>query len=82
MSKNPKTTSPALASQAAKVLRDKRTSNIGKILAAGVLSQAAEGKQTGTEMETIASRVLRSDHYSDLNRSFAASLVSQSNRER
>jgi hypothetical protein len=82
MAKNKRTTSPSLASKAAKALRSKRTSNIGKTLAGGVLSQAASGKQTGASMEEIAANVLRSEHYSDLNRSFAASLVSQSNKER
>ncbi len=82
MSKNTKQSSDKLASQAAKALQDDRTSDIGKKLAASVLSQAASGKETGKEMENIASKVLNSNHYSEQNKSFAGSIVSQSNKDR
>ena len=74
---NNKRSSAELASQAAKTLTNPQASNIQKSLAAGVLSQRAPEKQTGSQMEDIASRVLQSNKYADKTKSFADSLLSQ-----
>ncbi len=79
---NKKRTSKKLASKAAKVLKDERSSEIKKKLAGWVLSQASKKKQTWKEMEAIASKVLKSGKYSKDTKTFAASLVSQSNKAR
>jgi len=79
---NRKSSSHSLASEAGKALQDKTTSAVQKTLAASVISQYHNTKQTGAEMEDLASRVLQSDKYSDQTKSFAASVLSQSNKER
>jgi hypothetical protein len=82
MAGNKKQTSNQVASTAAKVLRDKDSSQTAKKLAASALSQAGNGKQTGAEMEDFASKVLRSEKYSDETKGLAGSVVSQSNKAR
>lgn len=79
---NHKTSRKSMASKAAKALTDKGTSKIQKPLAASVLSQRSEQKQTGANMEDIASKVLQSSKYSDETKSFAASVLSQSDAKR
>ena len=78
---NNKRSSAKLASQAAKTLTNPQASSIQKSLAAGVLSQRAPKKQTGSQMEDIASRVLQSDKYTEKTKSFSAIMLSQSNKE-
>lgn len=82
MSKNTKTTSPKVASDAAKILSNPNSSAIAKQLAGSALSQTNKGNQTGGKMETVASKVLQSDKYSDSTKDLAASVLSQSNKER
>lgn len=82
MTKNTKTTSESLASQAAKTLQDPNASKIAKELAGSALSQATKGKETGKEMEGKASRVLQSEKYSDDTKALAASILAQSNKKR
>jgi hypothetical protein len=80
MDKNPKKSSPKLTSAAAKALQDKKTSAIGKRLAASVLSQASASKETGQEMEALASQVLRNEQSTEQEKSFAASLIAQARK--
>jgi hypothetical protein len=82
MSKNPKRTSPGVASLAASTLRNHRASQIAKTLAGSVLSQAGTDNETGAELEDVASRVLHSNKYSDDTKTLAASVLSQSNNRR
>lgn len=82
MSFNKKQTSKSLASQAARILKDKNSTPLIKRLAASVLSQSNTPKQTGADMETLASQVLKSGMYDDITKSFAASALSQANKER
>ncbi|MBO0950629.1 hypothetical protein [Fibrella forsythiae] len=82
MAKNSKTTSPSIASQAAKTLGDPNASATAKKLAASALSQVNKGNQTGSDMETVASKVLNSPKYSDETKDLAASILSQSNKDR
>ncbi|MEY3498424.1 MAG: hypothetical protein RL308_93 [Bacteroidota bacterium] len=82
MTKNNKTTSKKVASQAAKTLQDSNSSKIAKELAASALSQADKAKQTGADMEAKASKVLISEKYSPETKALAASLLAQSNKKR
>ena len=82
MAKNKKQTSNNVASTAAKVLRDKNTSQTAKKLAASALSQTGNKKQTGADMEDLASTVLRSSKYGDETKELAGSVLSQSNKKR
>ncbi|WP_447636924.1 hypothetical protein [Flavobacterium microcysteis] len=82
MSANKKTTSPKIASLAAKVLQDSNSSNIKKELAGSALSQRNKDNQTGAQMEEKAAKVLASDKYSEETKALAASVLSQSNKER
>ncbi|AMG69501.1 MULTISPECIES: hypothetical protein [Enterobacterales] len=82
MSFNKKQTSKKLASQAARILKDKTASPLIKRLAASVLSQSNTTKQTGADMETLASEVLKNEQYDSVIKSFAASALSQANKER
>ncbi|RDB02305.1 hypothetical protein [Runella aurantiaca] len=82
MSKNTKTTSPKIASEAAKVLSNPNSSATAKQLAGSALSQSNKGNQTGSKMETVASKVLQSPRYSETTKDLAASVLSQSNKKR
>lgn len=82
MSKNTKASSPKVATLAANILNDKKSSSIAKSLAGSVIAQANTGKQTGAELETKASKVLKSEKYSDETKTLAASVLAQSNKER
>lgn len=53
---NTKKTSAAVASQAAKILKDPNASAIEKSLAGSALSQTSTSNQTGAHMEDIASQ--------------------------
>ena len=82
MPKNPKQTSPKVASLASETLRSSSASAIQKQLAASAMAQASAGKQTGAEMEATAGKVLESDKYNDITKTLAASVLAQSNKER
>jgi len=82
MTKNTKQTSKKVASQAGKILQDKKSSAIQKTLAAGALSQTKSSNQTGKGMEAIASKVLKSDKYNATSKTLAGSIVAQSNKNR
>ena len=79
---NKKKTSSKLATIAAKILKNKGSSDIQKTLAWWVLSQSSSKKQTWKAMEKVASDVLKSGKYNKLTKSFAGSLLSQSNKGR
>lgn len=79
---NRKQSSKEVASLASKTLKDARSSDIAKELAASVLAQSRTSKQTGEKMEDIASKVLRSDKYSEETKILAGSVLSQSNKGR
>jgi hypothetical protein len=79
---NKKTTSPSIASLAAKVLADDQSSATAKKLAGSALSQVNKGNQTGSTMEDLAAKVLSSEKYSDETHKLAATVLSQSNKER
>jgi hypothetical protein len=53
MASNKKQTSSKVASSAAKVLKDKNSSQTAKKLAASALSQSSSKKQTGAELEDL-----------------------------
>lgn len=82
MSMNKKSTSPGVASLAARTLADENASAIARRLAGSVLSQTGTANQTGADMETTASNVLSSPKYSDDTKTLAASVLAQSNNER
>ena len=82
MDYNAKRTSKAVASIAAKMLRDSNASNIQKQLAGGALSQRSQIKQTGSRLEDTASKVLASHKYNDLTKTLAGSVLAQSNKKR
>lgn len=82
MSANKKTTSPQVASLAARTLANDQSSGIARRLAGSVLSQTGTSRQTGADLETRASRVLQSPKYSDETKTLAASVLAQSNKER
>lgn len=82
MVKNTKQTSSEIAKLAAKVLKDKSSSQIKKRLAASALAQSNNEKQTGDELEDLASAVLRSNKYSAETKKLAGSVLSQSNKGR
>jgi hypothetical protein len=82
MSKNKKQTSKSVASQAAKILKDKSASKTAKRLAGSALAQSSNNKQTGSELEDLASKVIQSDKFSDNTKSLAGSVLSQSNKKR
>lgn len=75
---NSKKTSAPVATKAAKVLSDPRSSDLQKQLAGAALSQRAAGKQTGAVLEDVASKALQSKHTSDLTKELAASVLTQS----
>ena len=77
---NKKTTSPTIASIAAKTLQNPNASKIQKELAGSALSQAQKGNQTGEAMQQKAGKVLESDKYSDTTQALAASILSQSSK--
>lgn len=79
---NTKKTSQALASKAAKTLKDQNSSKIQKSLAASAMAQSGTSKQTGKEIEAQASKVLQSEKYSEKTKELAASVLSQSNKGR
>jgi hypothetical protein len=82
MTKNKKTSSDKISSQAAKVLSDPNASAIQKKLAASALSQSDSSKQTGAQMEETASNVLKSSKYSADTKRLAGSVLSQANKSR
>lgn len=79
---NTKSTSDRMSTIASKVLKNPQASQIQKMLAGSVLSQANKGNQTGSKMEDIASKVLKSNKYNDLTKSLAGSVLSQANKKR
>lgn len=82
MAKNTKKTSKAVASTAAKTLRDPDASKLRKSLAGSALAQKAPGKETGKAMEAKASKALSSARSSEVTKDLAGSLVSQSRKSR
>lgn len=82
MTKNTKTTSNTVASQASKILTNPSSSATAKSLAASALSQTNKGNQTGSKMEDVAAKVLTSPKYSDSTKKMAGSVLSQSNKKR
>lgn len=82
MSNNKKSTSEKVATNASKVLNDKKSSKIAKSLVGSALSQTRTKKQTGSNMEKIATKVLNSNKYSKSTKSLAGSVLSQSNKQR
>lgn len=79
---NHKTTSPNVASEAARILQDPGASATAKSLAGSALSQRTPSHQTGASMEDLASRVLDSPKYSDATKTLAGSVLSQSDKPR
>ena len=82
MSKNTKQTSSRIATLAAETLKDSKSSQVAKSLAASALSQRGNDRQTGAKMEDVAARVLASDRYATDTKELAASVLSQSNKQR
>lgn len=82
MTKNPKVTSPKMASKVAATLNNPNASATAKSLAASALSQAGNGRQTGAAMESKASKVLQSPKYSDATKALAGTVLSQANKAR
>jgi hypothetical protein len=82
MSKNKKQTTPNVASQAASVLNNPKSSDIAKSLAGSALAQHGTTKQTGADVERTASKALSSPKYSEQTKTLAGSVLSQSNRAR
>ncbi|MEM1292904.1 MAG: hypothetical protein AAGH67_15675 [Cyanobacteria bacterium P01_H01_bin.162] len=82
MTKNKKTSSNKISSQAAKTLSDANASAIQKKLAGSALSQSDPKKQTGSRMEETAAKVLRSSKYSEDTKRLAGSVLSQANKSR
>jgi hypothetical protein len=82
MAKNTKKTSKNVASQAAKILNDEKSSKTAKKLAGSALAQVDKDKQTSAELEDLASKVLKSDKYSKETKELAGSVLSQSNKDR
>lgn len=82
MMNNRKTTSPVVASAAARILMSPEASATAKALAASALSQRSPSHQTGARMEDLASRVLESSKYSPRTKSLAGSVLSQANKAR
>jgi len=80
MGKNTKKTSSDVATLAAKILQDDKSSKIAKKLAASALSQTDKKKQTSAEMETVASKVLTSTKYNEETKELAGSVLSQSKK--
>ncbi len=78
---NQKTTSAKVASLAGATLSDPNSSGLQRRLAASVLSQAAQARQTGADLEGVASRALLTSR-SDTTQTLAASLVAQANKSR
>ncbi len=79
---NHKTTSPSVASEAARILQDPGASATAKSLAGSALSQRTPSHQTGPSLEDLASRVLESPKYSEATKTLAGSVLSQSNPQR
>ena len=77
-----KKSSKPVASEAAKILRDKSASATAKKLAGSVLSQVDRSKDTGAELEDLASKVLKSSKYSEETKTLAGSVLSQSKKGR
>ncbi|MGI4735884.1 MAG: hypothetical protein ACRYG7_11980 [Janthinobacterium lividum] len=75
---NKKTTSPTVASLAAKVLTTASSSAMAKQLAGSALAQAAKGAQTGAHLESLAAKVLDSSKYSAQTKTLAGSVLAQS----
>ena len=82
MAPNKKTTSPAVARIAARILEDKNSSAIAKKLAGSATSQAAMTKQTGAKMEKIASAALQDGRLAKDTKTVAASVLAQANKAR
>lgn len=72
----------SVASQAAKILSDEKSSKTVKKLAGSALAQADKDKQTSAELEELASKVLKSEKYSLETKELAGSVLSPSNKER
>ena len=79
---NTKKSSSGMASEAAKILSSKTSSNIQQVLAGSVLSQADPQNQTSGKVETIAAKALMSPKYSETTKSLAGSVLSQSSKKR
>ena len=79
---NRKTTSPSVASRAARTLQSPSASATAKTLAASALSQRSPSHQTGAKVEDLASRVLDSQKYNAETKSLAGSVLSQANKQR
>ncbi|NEQ47123.1 MAG: hypothetical protein F6K00_27715 [Leptolyngbya sp. SIOISBB] len=82
MSKNKKTSSEKISSQAAKTLSNPNASAIQKKLAASALAQSDPNKQTGSQMEETAAKVLKSSKYGADTKRLAGSVLSQANKSR
>jgi hypothetical protein len=79
---NRKTTSPSVATAAARILQSSSASATAKSLAGSALSQRSPSHQTGASMEDLAARVLDSRKYSAETKSIAGSVLSQANKQR
>ena len=76
-----KQTSSGLASAAAKIMGDNRSSKIQRQLAGSALAQKGNSKETSERMEAVASKVMKSDKYNAETKSLAASVLSQSTKK-
>jgi hypothetical protein len=77
---NKKNTSNNVATTAAKILSDSKSSTQAKQLAGSALSQVNKGNETSPKMEKIASRVLDNPNSSTIAKKLAGSVLSQSNK--
>jgi len=77
---NKKNTSSNVASTAAKVLNDPKSSTQAKQLAGSALSQVNKGNETSPKMEKIAAKVLDNSNSSSIAKKLAGSVLSQSNK--
>jgi hypothetical protein len=82
MSNNTKQTSKRVATLAAEVLHDPKSSATAKTLAGSAVAQAHTTKQTSALVEHLAGQVLKSDKYSKDTKTLAASVVAQSTTDR
>lgn len=77
---NTKKPSKKVVKLAAQTLNNKSASGIKKSLAASVLAQSGNAKQTGKTMETIASKAAKSTN--GTTQTLAGSVLTQSNKKR
>lgn len=77
---NTKKPSKKVVKLAAQTLNNKSASGIQKSLAASVLAQSGNAKQTAKTMETKASKAAKSS--SSTTQTLAGSVLSQSNKKR